>query len=206
MNRCGDAPPGFGYRQRQRRRFPAWSRACNPNAAQTKCTRARCLAWEMHVAPLRAVPAKAGLGHTVPPAEGFSPACVIVRYCPASLVGCRVLDPKPLARTEQNTEVVVDRELSARRYHRTLCFSLYLGRNSSMKKTRALSISHLALMLVAFVAFGLVIRGYRQEQANHKLTNAIKANDNNGALSALGQLPPPKGGTACPPLEASAAR
>jgi hypothetical protein len=45
------------------------------------------------VSPLRAVPAKAGLGHVVPPAEGFSPAYVVGCYGPdtkATRNNCRM--------------------------------------------------------------------------------------------------------------------
>jgi len=54
-----------------------------------------------------------------------------------------------------------------------------------MKKRSVLCLSLLALLLVVCVSSWLVIRGYRHEEANHELIQAIKANDTSGALKAL---------------------
>ncbi|HLK55094.1 MAG TPA: hypothetical protein VKU00_00930 [Chthonomonadaceae bacterium] len=54
-----------------------------------------------------------------------------------------------------------------------------------MKKRRSLLFTLLALLLVVGIPAGLLMREYRQEQANLDLIAAIKANDTDEALAAL---------------------
>lgn len=54
-----------------------------------------------------------------------------------------------------------------------------------MKKRRSLTISLLALALLICVSSGLVLRGYRREQASRELILALKSNDTGRAQDAL---------------------